>query len=156
MNEELQSTNEELETINDEMRLRSGELNRVNAFFDTILRATGLGIIVLDAQGRVRVWDATSEDLWGLRPDEVLEHEFRNLEFGLPVAKLRGAIRAALGPDGERTDLVVEARNRRGQPVVCRVTCLPLGPEESEIGGGVIILVEPVEEERAVRAAEGA
>jgi two-component system, chemotaxis family, CheB/CheR fusion protein len=155
MNEELQSTNEELETMNDELRQRSTELNRVNAFFDTVLRASGIGVIVLDTEARVRAWYARSEDLWGLRADEALEHELRELEFGLPVAELRGAIHAALGPDGRRADLVVEARNRRAQPIVCRVTILPLRPAESQIGGGALILVEQLgDEERALRAAE--
>jgi two-component system CheB/CheR fusion protein len=149
MNEELQSTNEELEAMNDELRQRSGELNRVNAFFDTVLRASGMGVIVLDAQGRVRVWDAASEERWGLRADEALERELRELDIGLPVTTLRDPIRSALGADGERTDVVVDARNRRGQPIVCRVTALPLTPQDGE----VIILVEDLTEDRAEQAA---
>ena len=145
MNEELQSTNEELATINDELRQRSADLNQVNSFFDTVLRATGLGVIVLDAEGRVVVWDALSEELWGLRAEETLDRELRSLDIGLPIDTHWPALSAALGPGGQRGELVVEARNRRGQPVTCRMSLIPLSGHESGLEGGAIILVEPVD-----------
>jgi two-component system CheB/CheR fusion protein len=156
MNEELQSTNEELETMNDELRRRSLELKRVNSYFDAVLRATGVGVIVADMQGKVVLWDAVSEDLWGVRASEALESDLRSLDFGLPTEELRPALRAAIGPDGERTDLVVEARNRRGQPITCRVSVVPLDGESTELEAGAIMLVERVEGDGATasRAAE--
>jgi two-component system CheB/CheR fusion protein len=156
MNEELQSTNEELETINDELRRRSSDLNRVNSFFDTVLRATGLGVIVVDSQGRVVVWDARAEELWGLRPEEALDRELRSLDIGLPVDALRPALRAALGPDAERSEVVVDARNRRGRPIGCRVSLMPLSVDDAGLDGGAIILVEAVATDgaKAQRGAE--
>ena len=97
MNEELQSTNEELETINDELRERTGELNQVNEFLESILTSLGVGVAVLDQQQRVQIWNLRAEDLWGLRADEALDSQFLSLDIGLPSERLAPALRAVLG-----------------------------------------------------------
>ena len=112
MNEELQSTNEELETINDELRERTGELNQVNDFLETILTSLGLGVAVLDPQQRVQVWNRRAEDLWGLRADEAVDNHFLSLDIGLPSEQLAPALRAVLGGAQRARD----ARARGGQP----------------------------------------
>ena len=93
MNEELQSTNEELETINDELRIRTTELNRVNAFLRSILASIDSGVIVVDRDLRVQMWNAKASDLWGLRDDEVAGEHLLNLDIGLPVDQLRAPLR---------------------------------------------------------------
>jgi two-component system, chemotaxis family, CheB/CheR fusion protein len=144
MNEELQSTNEELETINDELRVRTLELDEVNAFLETILASMGLAVAVLDARQTVRVWNRHAEDLWGLRVDEAAEQHFLGLDIGLPVDQLRASIRAALqGADG-RSEVTLEATNRRGRSISCVVTTLPLVVGADEVTG-VILLMEPRE-----------
>src|SRR4051794_35139997 len=89
MNEELQSTNEELETINEELRQRSRELDEVNAFLETILTSLGVAVIVLDDDLSVRVWNAGSTDLWGVRADEAEGDHLFGLDLGLPVEQLK-------------------------------------------------------------------
>ena len=71
MNEELQATNEEIETVNEELRVRGEERDRLNVFLESILGSLRSGVIVVDPDLMVQVWNARSEDLWGLRPDEV-------------------------------------------------------------------------------------
>ena len=119
MNEELQSTNEELETINDELRERTGELNQVNDFLETILTSLGFGVAVLDAQQRVQVWNRRAEDLWGLRADEAVDNHFLSLDIGLPSEQLAPALRAVLGGTSERESRDLEAVNRRGRTIIC-------------------------------------
>src|SRR5437588_6152337 len=82
MNEELQSTNEELQTVNEELRQRSEDLNRANAFLESVLAGVPLGVVVLDADTRVRIWNGRSEDLWGLRSQEVVGEPFLTLDVG--------------------------------------------------------------------------
>ena len=91
MNEELQSTNEELssinmelQAINDELRLRTEELNEVNAFMESILASMRGGVVVVDRELKVQVWNARAEDLWGLRPDEAEHRHLLSLDIGLP------------------------------------------------------------------------
>ena len=97
MNEELQSTNEELETINDELRDRTAELNQVNDFLEAILTSLGIGVVVVDRQQRVQIWNDRAEDLVGVRQDEAVDHHLLSLDIGLPVERLAGPLRSVLG-----------------------------------------------------------
>ncbi|MBV8236322.1 MAG: PAS domain-containing protein, partial [Acidimicrobiia bacterium] len=141
MNEELQSTNEELETTNNELRQRSIELDDVNAFLESILGSLGSGVIVLSRQLTVRVWNKISEELWGLRADEVAGQQFFGLDIGLPVDELSQPIRSALtNPDGS-SEVQVAAVNRRGRALECNVRISPL-KGDGQAADGVILLVD--------------
>ena len=67
MNEELQSTNDELEVMNDEQAERTIELDKANLFLEGILSSLGVGVVVLDRDQRVQVWNGNAAELWGLR-----------------------------------------------------------------------------------------
>jgi two-component system CheB/CheR fusion protein len=143
MNEELQSTNEELETINTELSVRTNELNRVNTFIRSILSSLRDGVVVLDPEMMVLAWNARSEDLWGLREPEVIGKHFLNLDIGLPVEKLRPAIRECLQGDGNGAqELTVSATNRRGKAIDCVVTCTPLNGYDSKVLGTILLTEE--------------
>ena len=145
MNEELQSTNEELETINDELRERTGELNQVNEFLEAILTSLGLGVAVLDPHQRVQVWNHRAEDLWGMRADEAVDNHFLSLDIGLPSEQLAPALRSVLGGSSEREVAELEAINRRGRPIICAATVLPLVSPSSHDGPvirGAIVMME--------------
>jgi two-component system CheB/CheR fusion protein len=125
MNEELQSTNEELETINDELQRRTLELNQVNGYMSSILTSLRLAVVVLDPASRVRVWNRQAEEMWGLRADEVEDAPFEALDIGLPVAALRLAVRASIDGRVSSEEVVLDAVNRRGRAIRCRVTVSP-------------------------------
>jgi two-component system CheB/CheR fusion protein len=149
MNEEMQSTNEELQTINDELGQRTSELNQLNAFLESIWAGLGGAVVVLDPDLRVLVWNHGSEDLWGVRQEEVQGQHFLNLDIGLPVDQVRPALRQAMSAkDGSRSTMV-DATNRRGRRVRCRVTCSPLVGDDKSVRG-VIVVVEPQPEEQPV------
>ncbi|HET7460778.1 MAG TPA: CheR family methyltransferase, partial [Longimicrobium sp.] len=142
MNEELQSTNEELETINDELRRRTGELNNVNVYMTSILTSLRAGVLVLDRELDIRVWSRKAEELWGLRADEVAGHPFGNLDIGLPVERLKPAIRACLDGRSDFEEQVLDAVNRRGRAIRCRVAVTPFLGDGSETGGAVLVMEE--------------
>jgi two-component system CheB/CheR fusion protein len=141
MNEELHSSNEELETMNEELRHRSRELNEVNSFLETIFATMGIGVAVVDRHQRVQIWNGNARDLWGLAPDEAEGEHLLALDIGLPLGELGGELKAALSGQGERVERVLDAVNRRGQPVRCRVTVVPMGSDGS---GGALVMMEPV------------
>jgi two-component system CheB/CheR fusion protein len=142
MNEELQSTNEELQTINDELGQRTTELNQLNAFLESIWAGLGGAVVVLDPDLKVLVWNRGSEDLWGVRQEEVQGQHFLNLDIGLPVDKVRPALRASMsGRNGTQT-ITVEATNRRGKPIACRVSCSPLVGSHDDIHGVIVVMEE--------------
>jgi two-component system, chemotaxis family, CheB/CheR fusion protein len=147
MNEELQSTNEELQTINEELRRRSDDLNKVNSFLNSILASLRGGVAVVDREMRVQIWNHRAEDQWGLRSDEVLGQHLLNLDIGLPVSELQKPLRACLSGQSPHTEVTVEAVNRRGKAIECKVTCSPL-IDISEAITGAILLMEQMETAR--------
>jgi two-component system CheB/CheR fusion protein len=140
MNEELQSTNEELETMNTEFREQTTELNRVNKFLETTLTGLGTAVVVLDRDLRVLAWNATAEEMWGITFDEVRNQRFSSLDVGLPVAELGHSIDNCL-TNGEPSEVRLEAVNRRGKEIRCRVQCKRLADVAGD-APGVLLLVE--------------
>jgi two-component system CheB/CheR fusion protein len=143
MNEELQSTNEELQTVNEELRTRSEELNHLNAFFESVLASLSAGAVVVNQDMNVLMWNHRAQDLWGLRPDEVQGKSLLNLDIGLPAHDLRAMVRACLSGEPERGEVTLDAVNRRGKKITCRVTCSPLVTSNKK-REGVILLMEEV------------
>jgi two-component system CheB/CheR fusion protein len=147
MNEELQSSNEELQTINEELRQRSNELNEVNAFLESILTSVRSGVVVVNRDLHILIWNNKAEDLWGLRADEVQGQHFLNLDIGLPVEQLRQPIRTCLGGDFEYSEVTLPATNRRGRAIQCKVTCTPLVGTAKEIRGVIMFMEQQADAE---------
>ncbi|WP_306323508.1 MULTISPECIES: CheR family methyltransferase [unclassified Streptomyces] len=137
-NEELQSGNEELETMNDEMRIRSDELDETRAFLEGVLTSIAAGVVVLDKDLKVKSWNRGTTDLWGLRQDEVLDHAFFELDFGLPTQALRQAVDNCLKTRTRGAPVVLAAVNRLGRSINCTVHCSPFDGHR----GGVVLLME--------------
>jgi len=144
INEELQSTNEELESVNDEIKARGDEVSNANTFLEAILTSVRTGVAVVDAELRVLAWNARAEDLWGLRGDEVRQTYLLNLDVGLPFEALLQPIRDCLAGRQPNFETLLEATNRRGRQIHCRVTLSPMGPS-GERAIGVVILMEEIE-----------
>ena len=142
MNEELQSTNEELQTINDELRRRGMELNELNAFLEGIFSSIRGGVVVIDREMRVLVWNARSEELWGLRSGEAVDSNLLVLDVGFPFEQLTAPIRSVLGGHSELQEVRVSAVNRRGRAIECTCTCSPLLGSDGAIRGVIIIVQE--------------
>ena len=142
MNAELQSTNEELHTINDELRMRTGELDAANEFLESLLLSQRGGLVVIDPDLRITVWNDRSTELWGLRTDEAPGQHFLNIDIGLAVEKLRQPIRAILAGDSEDETVELQATNRRGRDFRCRVTMTPLVNRAAQIRGVILVMEE--------------
>jgi len=146
MNEELQSTNEELQAINEELRERSEELNQVSEFLGAILASLQSGVVVVNQDLQIQTWNHKAEDLWGLRTDEVQGRYFLSLDIGLPIEQLRQPIRICMAGESESHEVILDAINRRGKAITCKVTCAPLksiSPLSQEmVVQGLILLME--------------
>jgi two-component system, chemotaxis family, CheB/CheR fusion protein len=143
MNEELQSTNEELETVNQELRQRGVDLGRSNVFLSGILKSVSLGVVVLNEELHVELWNDVATDLWGLRQDEVQGKHFFGLDIGLPVEQLREPILALLKSPERTAELNIDATNRRGRHIGLRVSLAHVGTAERS--RGVIMLMQEVD-----------
>jgi two-component system CheB/CheR fusion protein len=142
MNAELHSTNEELQTINDELRMRTVELDEVNDFLESLLASQRGGLVVVDRDLRISVWNQHSAEMWGLRTDEAPGRHLLALDIGLPVEELNASLRSVLSGDsgGERVEL--KAVNRRGREFQCLVTLTPLINRDQQIRGVILVMEE--------------
>ncbi|MBB3083672.1 CheR family methyltransferase [Geodermatophilus sabuli] len=145
MNEELQSMNDELHSTNEELRVSTDEVAGLNRFMSGVLGSFRAGVVVVDPDLRVLVWNSAAEDLWGLREDEVQGRYLLSLDIGLPAGPLHPLLRRQVGGGGEGHDVVeLDAVNRRGRPVRVRVTVTaftqgPAGP------AGAVVLMDPTD-----------
>jgi len=73
---------------------------------------------------------------------------FMNLDIGLPVEQLRQPARACLTGESQYEEVVLDAVNRRGRAIRCKVQCSPLVSPSGEIRG-VILMMEDVGEREA-------
>jgi two-component system CheB/CheR fusion protein len=145
MNEELHSTNEELQTVNEELQQRTEELNQTNAFLESILTSLKGGVVVIDRNLRVQIWNYKAEDLWGVRAEEALGQHFLNLDIGLPTEQLRQPLRQCFANELDGSlEVILDAINRRGRSMKCRVTCTPLLGANGQTEA-VILLMEAME-----------
>jgi two-component system, chemotaxis family, CheB/CheR fusion protein len=142
MNEELQATNEELETLNSEMGMRTGELNEVIAYLNSILASFSDSVVVINKDYLVEVWNPTSEELWGVRKEEALGQSFFGLDIGLPVEQLKHSIRTVLKGENGRESFEITGTNRRGQTIQLQGSTTPLYNRDQKIAG-VILILEP-------------
>ena len=139
-NEELETTNTELQAVNTEMRVRNEEVAKLNTFLHAITGRISLGAAVLDTDLTVQVWNEGAADLWGLRADEVIGQPFFSLDIGLPVKELRNIIRTVSKAKSGTDKVTVEAMNRRGRKISCKVTVSTLG--DGGKSDGVVVLME--------------
>ena len=146
MNEELQSSNEELQTVNDELRLRTQELDETNAFLNSILTSLQAGVIVIDRQGYILAWNPEATNIWGLRAEEVEGESLFSLDMGLPVGELQKPIRECLAGETNQ-ELLLQAVNRRGRSLQCRVSLHPLSGIREEVRGVIVLTEEGRREE---------
>ncbi|MBD2388502.1 CheR family methyltransferase [Cylindrospermum sp. FACHB-282] len=142
MNEELQSANEELLTINNELIQRTAELDHSNIFLSSILTSLQAGIVVIDKNLNILIWNYMVEDLWGLRTDEVVGKSLFSLDIGLPLEQLRSPIRDCLSGKKKFEEMILDALNRRGRKIQCYLAITPLSGVEIE---GTVLMMADIE-----------
>ena len=131
--------------MNDELGQRGDELNRANRFLGQVFTSLRTGVAVVDPSFRIMVWNRRAEDLWGVRADEAEGASLLELDIGLPVEQLRQPVSDALArTDGDVSELVLRATNRKGRKIHCRVVCSPLVGRASARAQGVIVSMEEI------------
>ncbi|MFZ1177013.1 MAG: CheR family methyltransferase [Mycobacterium sp.] len=140
MNEELQSTNDELHAINDMLRERSLELDNTKTFLDSLIDSVRMGMVVVDREMKVILWNRGCEELWGLRADETIGTSLTALDIGLPLDSVRPLIGNTFVDADSSGEALVEAVNRRGRPARVRVTCTSFRSSEGTVGGALVLM----------------
>lgn len=144
MNEELESTNSELQAINGELRQRSDGVEDLNAFMESVLTSLRLGVAVVNNELKVKMWHGRAEDLWGLRPSEVYDRPLMSLDMGLPLDLVKLLVQDTIAQPNETHELLVDAINRRGRRIRCRIVGTTVHMEGKT---GAVLLMEEVRED---------
>ncbi|MDB9535059.1 PAS domain-containing protein [Dolichospermum planctonicum CS-1226] len=142
MNEELHSANEQLRAINQELSDRTYELNRNNTFTSSILSCLQMGMVVIDTNFNILIWNHAVEDMWGLRQEEVINKSWFSLDIGLPVEQLRVPIRDIVSSKKKFQEILINGTNRRGKQVRCYIAFSPLLGDNVE---GIIMMMTDTE-----------
>ena len=81
-------------------------------------------------------------DMWGLRADEVKGRNLFSLDIGLSMDKIRPGVKACQTSEKPPDPIRVDAVNRRGRPIVCKITCMPLKASHGEHRGTILLMEE--------------
>lgn len=76
-----------------------------------------------------------AHNMWGLRAEEVEGQSLLGFDIGLPVEKVKSAIRAVLEGNAKMKELNLNATDRKGRPLVCKITCTPLTGHGNAVKG---------------------
>jgi two-component system CheB/CheR fusion protein len=114
----------------------------VNTFLESILTGLRGGVVVVDADLVIRVWNERAERMWGLRAHEAQGQHLLNLDIGLPVESLRSTLKSVLSGEQSQVELTVDATNRFGKPVTCTISCTPLVSPTGEVDGAIVVMEE--------------
>ena len=140
MNEELQSTNDELHTINDALTERGMQLDEATTFSESLINSIRFGLVVVDQQMRVSVWNRGCEELWGLRPEEATGRSLLDLDVGLPTGELKPLIGAAFVDPDASSEAILDTFNRRGKPTRVRVICSSFQTTGLGVTGAMLLM----------------
>ncbi|MDB9455732.1 CheR family methyltransferase [Dolichospermum circinale] len=142
INEELQSANEQLRAINHELSNRTYELDQTNTFMSSILSSLQIGMVVIDTNFNILIWNHAVEDMWGLRQEEVMNKSWFSLDIGLPVEQLQIPIRDILSSKKKFQEILINGTNRRGKQIRCYIAFSPLIGDNVE---GIIMMMTDTE-----------
>jgi PAS domain S-box-containing protein len=131
------------------------EIRAINTRLSAILQASPLGIIVLDMNRIVRLWNPAAEQIYGYPADEVLGIEIPDLQADDDPDYLPTRERVFAG---ERLDGVEAKRKRRNGSIVdVSISTAPLRDEEGKLMGTIALIrdiSERVRASQALRASE--
>jgi two-component system CheB/CheR fusion protein len=107
---------------------------------DSIMMSLGVGVAVVDRELLVQMWNDRCRELWGLGAADVRDQHFLNLDIGLPVQQLRDPLRACLAGASDGEERRLEARDRRGRDIICRVRIAPLAAPDGDMAGAILLM----------------
>ncbi|HYE12889.1 MAG TPA: ATP-binding protein [Pyrinomonadaceae bacterium] len=128
-----------------EQKERAEELTLLKEFNESIVESINVGILAVDASGRVTACNSTLEEMLGLRRDEATGSRVEEL-FAEDFSE---TLRQVLGESGwELSELrhiyKLHTATRRGRPLILNVALAPLKRSDSTEHIGALVVLEDV------------
>jgi two-component system, cell cycle sensor histidine kinase and response regulator CckA len=128
-------------------------LRETNETLRTLIQASPLAIAVLDAQQKVRMWNAAAERILGWKPHELLGRTVPGMAPAGRTDEFAGMSRRAL--NGEAlTTLEFTGSRKGGVPVELSVSMAPLRDGRGAISGAMAVIAD-ITERRHAEAQKG-
>ncbi|MEZ6086522.1 MAG: PAS domain S-box protein [Pirellulaceae bacterium] len=125
-NEELQSTNEELHSVNEELHTTHAEsthrlqlLTKLTTDLESVMRDSDIGIVLVDREMNIRRVTPAASDLLMIRhrdPEGESLQDYSNALDGIDLVAISRRVQES------NQAVEMEATDRRGDPVLLRVT----------------------------------
>ena len=111
-----------------EVRQHAAQVESLKALQERILESSGVGLLLIDAEGRIRAWNRRLEEIYGLPRHEAMGRLLREV---FPLHSIRRIDRelAAVGPDVEARIYRHALVNRAGERIVVNLALSPLAAE---------------------------
>lgn len=135
-NEELESGNEELTTVNEQLHQRNLELSQANNDFANLLSSTGIPLVVVGSDLRIRHFTPPARRTMNLLPADV-GRPIGDIRPAIAVDDLESLIRKVVETVQPLRD---EVRDRNGKWHALRI--YPYRTADNRIDGAVVVLVD--------------
>jgi two-component system NtrC family sensor kinase len=111
-----------------EVRQHAAEVESLKVLQERILESSGVGLLLIDAEVRIRAWNRRLEEIYGIPRDEALGKLLREV---FPLHTIRRIERelAAVGPDVEARIYRHALVNRAGARIVVNLALSPIAAE---------------------------
>ena len=108
-----------------EVRQHAAQVESLKALQERILESSGVGLLLIDADARIRTWNRRLEEIYGLGRDEALGKLLREV---FPLHSIRRIERelSAVGPDVEARIYRHALVNRAGERIVVNLALSPV------------------------------
>lgn len=129
---------------------RTAELQRANDHLSTILQASPSGIIALDVQGLVQIWNPAAEEIFGYSEQELTGRPVP--EMGIPNDALYHEQRQRVLSGAGMVSYEAQRRRRDGSLVDVSISTAPLRDGKGVFFGTVALVRDISERKRASEA----
>lgn len=146
-NQELLGVKDQLQQQLAENVKRQQELFSAHQTLQAIVTASPVGIVALDPEGTVTLWNKGAEKLFGWRADEVLGRSYPLIPPH-ELAEARKTIELAL-QGGILTDMETRRLRKNGELLDVSLSISPLRGAEGEISGIIVVIADITGRKRA-------
>ena len=122
-------------------------LRRTSETLQALVQASPVGITVLDPEGRVEMWNAAAERIFGWSPDEVLGRPLPTIPEG--KEEEHRALRETVLNGGVSSGVELQRRRKDGRPVDISLSTAPLRGPDGNVSGIVGLMADVTERKRA-------
>jgi PAS domain S-box-containing protein len=114
-----------------EVRQHAAQVEKLKALQERILESSGVGLLLVDAEARIRAWNRRLEEIYGLLREDALGKRLRDI---FPLHTIRRIEREllAVGPEVEARIYRHALVNRSGDRIVVNLAISPIAAEGGE------------------------